>query len=253
MAGVKLTWHVHTLTIYCLTSQTFDILDDNFSTVIILSRNVYLVSKLPSPLSCRRDRILPFLFNLATMAKPFKVDNVPHDTVFYIASEITINCPAAHAYKVLRDTSAWPNWNSFIPKADVTAPDGINDPSFLERGSKIVMHVRMSPKSPAMRAQKEEVVEVSEHSPLSISWCQATMPKMLLRTLRVNEFRAVDVNGEDGSQSCQYRTWITMAGPMAYAVKLTTAGTLQARFNDNAEDLKRYAEEIWKLQQTTTT
>lgn len=192
------------------------------------------------------------------MAHSFQVKDVPHDTVFYISSEITINCSPSHAYHVLRDTSAWPKWNTFIPKADITPPADAKDPAFLENGSKIAMHVRMNPKSPALRAQKEEVVEVSEANPLSISWSQMSIPRMLLRTLRVNEFVALDADsedavGSDSSQSCRYRTWITMSGPLAYMVKLTTSGTLQARFNDNAEDLKRYAEETWKLQQTTTT
>jgi len=181
------------------------------------------------------------------MAQHFELPNPHNDTVFYITSSININCPPSHAYHVLRDFSTWPAWNSFCPKANVkssTVQD--KQAKLLVPGMKLTLHVKMDPKSPALRAQTEEVTEASDANAegvLRVSWSQATMPQFLLRSLRVNELQA----GNDAA-SCQYRTWITMAGPTAYIVKRMFESTLQARFDDWSVDLKRYAEETWQKQ-----
>ena len=115
----------------------------------------------------------------------------------------------------------------------------------------MTLHVSLGSGAPAFapRMQNEQVTEASEGSEngtLRISWSQVTMPKFMLRSLRVNEFEPVVANGVE---SCQYRTWIQMAGPMAYTVKAVVSTVLQARFDDWSQDLKRYAEETWQEQQ----
>jgi len=177
------------------------------------------------------------------MAQHFELRSPPHDTVFYITSSLPINCPPSHAYHVLRDYSTWPEWNSFCPKVDVKSD---KQSKLLVPGMKLTLHVKMDPKSPALRAQTEEVTEASDENAegvLRVSWSQGTMPQFLLRSLRVNELHP----GND-PQSCEYRTWITMAGPTAYIVKKMFESTLQARFDDWSVDLKRYAEETWQKQ-----
>jgi hypothetical protein len=183
-------------------------------------------------------------------AQHFEVPNLPSDNVLCISSKITIACPAAHAHKVMRDTSTWPSWNSFCPKADVVAPKSYAMPAeILVKGSVMTLHVRMAPGSPAPRLQKEEVTEASNDDAtgvLSISWASKTMPKFVLRSLRVNEFHSV-TNG--GIESCDYRTWIQMSGPMAYTIRTMASGILQSRFDDWSQDLKRYAEQTWQEDQ----
>lgn len=184
------------------------------------------------------------------MAQHFDVPNLPQDNVLCITSQITIACPASHAYKVMRDTSTWPSWNSFCPKADVVAPTSQStQPEILVKGSVMTLHVRMTPGSPAPRLQKEEVTEASDDGAsgiLTISWGARTMPKFMLRTLRVNEFHPVTVGA---TETCDYRTWIQMSGPMAYTIRTMASGILQSRFDDWSQDLKRYAEQTWQQEQ----
>jgi hypothetical protein len=184
------------------------------------------------------------------MPKHFDVPNLPQDNVLCISSKITISCPPAHAYKVMRDTSTWPSWNSFCPQAEVVPPNSQTTPAeILVRGSVMTLHVRLAPGSPAPRLQKEEVTEASEDGAsglLSISWSARSMPKFMLRSLRVNEFHPVT---QDGTEVCDYRTWIQMSGPMAYTIRAMASGILQSRFDDWSQDLKRYAEQTWQQEQ----
>ena len=182
------------------------------------------------------------------MAEHFEVPNLPKDTVFYVSSAISIACPAYHAYRIMCDTSTWPDWCTFVPKADVTPPKGHTGRSeVLVKDTKMTLHVSLGSGAPAFapRMQNEQVVEASagsENGTLRISWSQVTMPKFVMRTLRVNEF---EPGVDNGGASCQYRTWIQMAGPMAYTVKAVVSTVLQARFDDWSQDLKRYAEKTW--------
>lgn len=184
------------------------------------------------------------------MAQHFDLPDLARENVLVITSAITISCPASHAYKVMRDTSTWPSWNSFCPQADVAAPKSQSaQPEILVKGSVMTLHVRMTPGNSAPRLQKEEVTEVSDHDAsgvLSISWGARGMPKFMLRTLRVNEFHPV-IAGD--TETCDYRTWITMSGPVAYTIRAMFSGVLQSRFDDWSQDLKRYAEQTWQQEQ----
>lgn len=121
----------------------------------------------------------------------------------------------------------------------------------LKNGAPLNLQVRMTPGS-SLREQKEVVSEFTRPTPGSgapyrICWDAAgTMatPKFMLRAKRENEFHEIP-NGEAMVQ-CEYRTWESMAGPLAHVVKRMFGETLQTRFEDWARDLKAYAEKTWQ-------
>ena len=49
-----------------------------------------------------------------------------------------------------------------------------------------------------------------------------------------------------GKKKCEYRTWENYGGPLAPVINEQLAGTLQARFEDYARDLKGYTEKLFK-------
>ena len=192
------------------------------------------------------------------MAAPYEVPNKPADTVFCISSSVVINSPAADVFSAITNTETWPEWNSFVPSADIFRPSPNEDSprhGTLQVGAQVMLHVRMTPTS-SLRDQKEEICEVTVPKDVEgsgnakpgdvfrASWKAEGFPTVGLRCLRVNEVHVID------DSSCEYRTWEMMAGPTAYIVKRMYAKTLQERFIDWANDLKSYAErgqEVKKL------
>lgn len=61
------------------------------------------------------------------------------------------------------------------------------------------------------------------------------------RGLRGERFHEIIVTGEN---QCEVRTWECMGGVLARAVKWMYASTLQQRFKEWCEDLKRASEEL---------
>jgi hypothetical protein len=82
-----------------------------------------------------------------------------------------------------------------------------------------------------------EKVTVLDSVTGKICWKFTGSPSWLLRAERVHKI----TDNEDGA--CEYCTWETFAGPMAYIVRSLYGNVLQERFNDWGRDLKRYVEE----------
>lgn len=197
------------------------------------------------------------------MSKSQRIDypNLPKDSVLAVASSVIINCPASHAFDILLDTSTWPEWNSFMPQSKVEPPKSsksTSKPSVLVKGSKLDMKARMK----AGTSLSETLCLVTEldrtdpahaGSPGSdmyrVSWIQQSYSRMLLRTNRTSDFR--DIQSTDGEAKCEFRTYESMAGPLAYTVKLMFHDTLQQRFEEMADDLRRYVEKTWGEKQSS--
>lgn len=185
-----------------------------------------------------------------TQAVPCEASELPPNSVLCVSASITMNCPASHAFNIMIDISTWPSWNTFVPKVDVTAPSSsaptAAHAAILVEGSKMSFHVRMKPSFPII-LQKEVVSAISSETSgtteeYRIGWTASAVPRFLLDAQRSNIFRTVP--GAETPQ-CEYRTWETMNGPMAYAVRASFGTTLQDRFEDWANDLKAYAEKTW--------
>lgn len=184
------------------------------------------------------------------MAKHFDPGPLPVGTILCPSACSTIQASATHVFHVLIDVSKYPAWNSFCPSAELES----NGNELLDRlpiGTQITEHVRMTPTS-SLRKQKvvvtsfsaPDVGESSQTDVYKICWQAKGIPRSLLRADRTMEV----VMTESGN-TCEFRSWEFMAGPLAYAVKLMYGDTLQARFEDWAADLKSYAEHTWNEQQ----
>ena len=51
--------------------------------------------------------------------------------------------------------------------------------------------------------------------------------------------------GAQRMERCEYRTWETFAGPLAWLVRYMHGELLGERFVDWARDLKQFAEKTW--------
>lgn len=71
-----------------------------------------------------------------------------------------------------------------------------------------------------------------------VAWKGTSIPGLLLRTERVQEF--VD----DGQGGTEYTCWETMYGPLAPVVRMTTGKSLEKGFEAWGVDLKARAEKI---------
>ena len=188
------------------------------------------------------------------MAMPMELKDVPTDTIVSPSAQVHIAAPASHVFKVLLDTSSWPEWNSFCPQVDVTPASSSSNSEGLDVGAIMNLHVRMTPSS-GLRQQKVSVTELrrsqaEESNALddasgmpcyTVSWQVEGMPQWLLRGFRTSEVKG----SEDGEES-EFRTWEFQAGPLARVVKLIYGTTLQERFQDWADDLKAFSEKTWQ-------
>ena len=104
-------------------------------------------------------------------------------------------------------------------------------------GTDMRFKVYMKPGGSATSSLLQVTVLDSEAG--KICWKFTGAPSWLLRAERVHDI----THNEDGT--CEYRTWETFAGPMAYIIRLIYGNVLQERFNDWGNDLKRYVEEEW--------
>lgn len=203
---------------------------------------------------------------MSSRATPIPYDSLPakhpaRSAVLLVSSSVHIEAPAQHVFRTLCDGGSWKHWNSFCPQVDVTYKSGDRNQTEQETGNgdatigesaHLTLHVRMTPSSSSLIPQKVVVTDYSEYlasgpSAASggrlyrIGWQAKGIPRMMLRADRTTEIEAVD-RGE----ACQFRTWEGMGGPVSHIVKLMYGNTLQARFEDWANDLKEYAEKTWK-------
>lgn len=85
-----------------------------------------------------------------------------------------------------------------------------------------------------------------------IAWKGTTIPSLLLRTERVQEFVRVDDDDDDDDGTTEYTCWETMYGPLAPVVRRTTGKSLEKGLRCWSEDLKRRAEEMMKVGEVKT-
>jgi hypothetical protein len=162
-----------------------------------------------------------------------------------IRTEVRISAPAEKVWAKLIDTSTWPDWNTFIPQAEVldepsTSSDG---PQNLALGSRRRFILTTNGMKPSI--QKVTVFEIPNNDTTDpklyrICWAVQGYPDSLLRTLRFNEVE--EVLTSDGKAECVYRTGEDQWGALAYVVKLMFGKSIEKGIRDWAQDLKKAAE-----------
>ena len=157
--------------------------------------------------------------------------------VFTVSSSVVISAPASRVFSAIVDTGNWHKWNTFVPSVEILKqPSGHSDNSNkLELGTDMRFNVYMTPGGSVTSSLEQVTVLDLEGG--KICWKFTGAPSWLLRAERVQEM----TNKEDGT--CEYYTWETFAGPMAYFVRLIYGNVLNERFQDWGKNLKRYVEE----------
>lgn len=175
-----------------------------------------------------------------------------------------ISAPAALVFSILLDTSTYPSWCTFVPRATIhTQPEGVDSSSkTFHVSTHFSFHAAMDPSKPQKSSDTELTISdismpeaQTEYIPRSMredpkSGYTADLSKVYRvswkaeggfanRGLKSERFHEVIVMGE---HECEVRTWELMGGFLARTVKWFYAKTLQARFEDWCADLKKYAE-----------
>ena len=202
--------------------------------------------------------------------------NCPLDkTVFTINASTHIDAPAFLVWNTLRNTTAFPDWNSFTPHALITSqPFEVNLPpaeqSFLELDTAFTYTIVMDPLklAPDGKAEttnsQEKVSDVSTpnrpsaYVPESVITNSGSFYPDLSKVYRIawitdgpivqqglftERFSEIIDLGE--GNGCEYRTWESQGGKLAVGVKQAYETLLQARFEDWCRDLKFESEKIY--------
>lgn len=172
---------------------------------------------------------------------------LPNGGVFTVSASIVISAPASCVFSVIIDTKNWHKWNTFVPSVEILKPPSVhnNSGNKLEVGTDMRFNVYMSPGGSATSSLLQ--VTVFDPEAGKICWKFTGLPSWLLRSERVHEM----IDKKDGT--CEYCTWETFAGPMAYMVRTIYGNTLNERFKDWGRDLKRYVEEVYLCQEQSVT
>ena len=185
-------------------------------------------------------------------------------TTFSVFASATIHAPACLIFDNLRNTTSYPEWNTFTPSATIDAPHNPVNPDFLTTGDTFTFVVILDPAAPQNTTPSfEKVFDISTpQAPSSYvppallkdgsfypnlkkvyraSWGDAN-PATAGGLLVSERFSEVI---EIGKKKSVYHTWENFGGPVAASVQQIQA-TLQARFEDYARDLKVYSERLFK-------
>ncbi|KAF2020121.1 hypothetical protein BU24DRAFT_419692 [Aaosphaeria arxii CBS 175.79] len=166
--------------------------------------------------------------------------------VISVKTQVTIKAPAREVWETLIDTSTWPQWNSFIPKAEIVnkqeqPPEG--EPQYwkMDQQRKFTAIVAGMKQHPMQKVVAFEEPDPSATGPKAyrICWAVQGYPHFLLNTYRFNEINEVE---EEGETYCIYRTGEEQFGPLAHVIKRTIGGQIENGIKAWAEDLKKFME-----------
>ncbi|KAJ4404473.1 hypothetical protein N0V82_010490, partial [Gnomoniopsis sp. IMI 355080] len=159
---------------------------------------------------------------------------------------------------------AWPEWNRFVRRVTVSSAPPPSEPEpeasaletavaqddgqqYIKKGTLMTFQVHLDPDNE--KSYTKQAMEVTFLEPFDardkkrgwrVAWKGTSIPSLLLRTERVQEF--VD----DGHGGTEYTCWETMYGPLAPVVRLTTGKSLEKGFEAWGLDLKARAEKVAK-------
>jgi hypothetical protein len=204
--------------------------------------------------------------------------NVPSkNAVFSVTASTKINAPASFIFDILLNTSTYPEWSTFIPKATIgshlvstnaqtsetTSPDSV-----LKLGSKFTFYANMSTDPPSkakLHPTNLIVTDIStptnpsNYIPAATLTLEPTYTKDLGSVYRVawmsHKSGALDVGPTAerfnevivlGEELCEIRTWECMGGVISHVVKWMYRATLDGKLQDWCDELKVYGELEWK-------
>lgn len=181
---------------------------------------------------------------------------------FSVISAVHIAASPDVAFATLLEHGAWPDWNRFVRRVTISSAPPPLEPSpeasaletavakddgqrYIKRGTLMTFQVHLDPDNE--KSYTKQAMEVTLLEPFDaqnkkrgwrVAWKGTSIPSLLLRTERVQEF--VD----DGHGGTEYTCWETMYGPLAPVVRLTTGKSLEKGFEAWGVDLKARAEKV---------
>ena len=162
---------------------------------------------------------------------------LPNGGVWTVSTSVVISASPSRIYSTIVDTKNWHKWNTFVPVVEILKqpPGHSNSNETLEIGTDMRFEVHMKPGGSATSSREQ--VTVLDPEAGKICWKFTGTPSWMLRAERVHTIL------DNGDGQCEYCTWETFAGPMAYIIRSIYGNVLQDRFTDWGRELKRYAEE----------
>lgn len=174
---------------------------------------------------------------------------LPGGGYFSAFGEARIDAPPSAVYKALVDTSAWGQWNNFVPSVTISKSPESESESHDARMKKDMVMTFTVNMTPSMTTSSKELVTQIDDCPSDstpghitcIRWIMANKesftPKFIIAAERVNEIEDL------GDGTCIYRSWETFGGLAARIVKWKFGQALQKNFDDWATGLQQYVEE----------
>jgi hypothetical protein len=152
-------------------------------------------------------------------------------------TEVHIKAPADVVWAKLRDTSTWPDWNTFVSKAEPIDAPSESSVLFLGAKRRFTANIAGTKQSLTQKVVEFWISDESDSGPRRwrICWSIQGYPARLFRTLRWNDIEEVE-------NECIYRTGEDQEGPLAWIVKMTVGKYVEKGIRVWAEDLKKAAE-----------
>lgn len=163
---------------------------------------------------------------------------------FTIRATATIHSHPQAVLDALLDTSTWPQWNNFVPRASLARQsDDSDNSSRLRPGIIFTEHVDMAGrgrstivKMKLLMTTLDDMKESGRRGYKAV-WLGKGYPSWALRSERVHEIYNGDVDGET-----VYDVYETFSGPLAWAVKVFVGNALVKRFGQWNRELKGFVE-----------
>jgi polyketide cyclase/dehydrase/lipid transport protein len=175
-----------------------------------------------------------------------------------------VAAPASLVFDVVRNVADYPSWNTFIPRVTIhSQPEGVaSDSKFLVKGTSLTFHCVMDSNKPTKETLTQlRVTDMSTPEKQSdyvprdvldkdgtftsdlgkvyrISW--GVEGGFVARGLHTERFHEVIVLGEN---ECEVRTWEQQGGILARTVKWFYDKTLNEKFKEWCDGLKKFSEE----------
>lgn len=160
---------------------------------------------------------------------------------FTVRATTTISAPSQPVLDALLDTTTWPEWNNFVPRASIS--NSSKDSHRLHPGTIFTEHVDMAGRGRStvvkMKLQMTALDEMDGPSRrgFKVVWLGKGYPACALRTERVHEiYEEVDGGGT------VYDVYETFSGPLAWAVRFFVGATLVKRFGQWNGELRAFVE-----------
>ncbi|KAJ5917753.1 hypothetical protein N7454_010128 [Penicillium verhagenii] len=186
------------------------------------------------------------------------------NATLHLGSSVFIAAPSTKVWEALMDTSTWPTWNEFVPRVTIRSQPSSTDADaaageaetgantnlspILQKGTRMIFHVRMDPSSTKPQKAADTFLVVTEVEPPNaetgtagrIVWVAdweaagGYSPKYLVAE---REHEIKDVEG-----GTEVRNWENQTGWLVYAVRFMYAQKLADNFELWVWNLKRFVE-----------